>query len=400
MLNLVRRTAGPLVLSHLLGALQKQGAMPVPQDEPRVRVEGPETQRILLLGGIVAGSWGVTSHALGMAGHLARMVHAITRRGVDIEVHSVLPGSVSQMTGELDGIRLSGFDAIVTLLGGVETRSLWSSRRWTRELRALLDRLALLAPDVPIVVVGVTHLPSELDVGPSIIRLVDRTTDELNSATRGLVAEFPDARFLIPRTPLPASGAELLPSYADGANAITPVLSRALVEHSRHRGLDAIGEQRRLSALDLLGILDSGFDHRYDRVAENARELLRASGAAITFIDRDRQYIKASSGLPSEDTSRWIAFCDTTIRGSAGFVVEDADEASGFGGHPWVVGAQKVRSYAGFPLAAPDGEAVGALCVVDTVPRHFTELDLSLLRHLAGRLQLLLWSDGDPATRR
>ena len=374
--------------------------MPVPEDEPRVLVDGPETQSVLLLGGIVAGSWGVTSHALGMAGHLGRMVHAMTRRGVDIEVRSVLPGSVSQVTGELDRIPLSRFDAIVTFVGGVETRSLWSSARWTRDMLALLDRLALLAPEVPVVVVGVTHLPDSLDVSRLLIRLVDRTTDALNAATRELVAEFPNVRFMIPRIPLPASGVDLLPSYADAANAITPVLTQLLVDRPRHRGLDSAGEQRRLSALDLLGILDSGFDNRYDRIAENARELLHASGAAITFIDKDRQYIKASSGLPAEDTSRWIAFCDTTIRGTAGFVVEDADEASGFGGHPWVIGAQKVRSYAGFPLAAPSGEAVGALCIVDTVPRRFTELDLSLLRYLAGRLQLLLWSDGEPATVR
>ena len=394
-----RRVAGPFVLARLMRALEANGAMPTPTDEPRVRVEGPATQRVLLLGGVVAGSHGVVSHELGMAGHLARLVHAVTGRGLDVEVASRLPGSARQFVQELDGIPLGGFDAIVTFLGGVGTRSLHSESRWRRDFGGLLDRLADGAPGVPILVVGVAELPPELPVPPSLMAMVNRSTARLNAVTEQLVAERPGTRYVPLRIPVPAAGDELLPSYAAAADAITPALAALLLRDPpvTVRPADPVVEVRRQKALDLLGTLDSGSDARYERVADHARALLQASGAAITFIDRDRQYIKAATGLPPEDTSRWLAFCDSTIRTGAGFVVEETTEESGFAGHPWVVGAERVRSYAGYALRAPGGEAVGAICVVDTVPRRYTELDLSLLRHLARRLQLLLWSNADPA---
>ena len=393
---LAHRVAGPFVLARLMRALRAKGEMPVPLDAPRVRVEGPATQRVLLLGGIVAGSHGVTSHQVGMAGHLARMVHAVTGRGLEIEVESFLPGSARQLTGELDRIPLDRFDAIVTFVGGVETRSLSSQAQWRHEMGGMLDRLVQLAPATPLIVVGVTRLPP-LRVPPALMKIVDRSTDRLNAVTEELVSRLPDAHYVALRVPLPAAGAELLPSYADGANAITPTLAAVLLRSPPLlvQRADPAAEERRQGALDLLGILDTGFDARYERVANHARALLEASGAAITFIDRDRQYIKAATGLPTDDTSRWLAFCDSTIRAGAGFVVEEATEASGFAGHPWVVGMERVRSYAGYALRAPTGEAVGAVCVVDTVPRRFTELDLSLLANLALRLQSLLWADAD-----
>ena len=152
-----------------LRALEGQGTMPVPRDEPRVRIDGPDAERVLLLGGVLAGSHGVVSHEFGMAGHLARMVHALTGRGVEIEVASFLPGSAHQLTSELDGIVLKGFDAIVAFVGGVEARSLWSDDRWRHDLDAMLSRLTTLAPSVPVVVVVLTQLPTSTNI-PAVLR--------------------------------------------------------------------------------------------------------------------------------------------------------------------------------------------------------------------------------------
>jgi GAF domain-containing protein len=50
-----------------------------------------------------------------------------------------------------------------------------------------------------------------------------------------------------------------------------------------------------------------------------------------------------------------------------------------------------VRFYAGYPLEAPDGRRVGALCIVDTSPRSFSKREAALLRGLTLRVQHELW---------
>jgi GAF domain-containing protein len=59
-----------------------------------------------------------------------------------------------------------------------------------------------------------------------------------------------------------------------------------------------------------------------------------------------------------------------------------------------MVGTQQVRFYAGYPIEAPNGQRVGALCIVDTKPRRFSRKEAELLRELALRVQTLLW-DGE-----
>ena len=384
-----------------LSALEGQGTMPVPRDEPRVRIDGADAQRVLLLGGVLAGSHGVVSHQSGMAGHLVRMVHALSHRGVEIEVASFLPGSARQLTSELDGIVLQGFDAIVAVVGGFEARSLWSEGRWRHDLDAMLNRLVTLAPSVPVVVVVLTQQPTSTNI-PRVLRaLVNRSYDRLNAVTKTLVDAVPGYRLVRLRVTLPQAGESLHMSYAEAAEAIIPALSEVLLYSPlvTSRPPDRLGEARRQGALDLTGILDSGSDARYDRIAVNARALLGASGAAVTFIDHERRYVKAAVGLPTGDISRLLSFCDSTIRAGAGFVVEDIMGPSEFAGHPWVVGTEQVRSYAGYAVRSPGGDAVGAICVVDSVPRSFTEADLSSLRHLAKQLELLLWSGAEAARR-
>ena len=55
-----------------------------------------------------------------------------------------------------------------------------------------------------------------------------------------------------------------------------------------------------------------------------------------------------------------------------------------------MVAEGRVRFYAGYPVEAPNGMRVGALCLTDPVPRAFSRADEALLRELALRVQALL----------
>ncbi|GAB6986756.1 hypothetical protein JCM10369A_32810 [Nocardioides pyridinolyticus] len=64
-------------------------------------------------------------------------------------------------------------------------------------------------------------------------------------------------------------------------------------------------------------------------------------------------------------------------------MVSDARTDSRFAANPLVTGDPNIRFYAGQPLAAPTGERLGAICLVDDRPRDLTDDQIDLLRLLA-----------------
>ncbi|MEN0085397.1 MAG: GAF domain-containing SpoIIE family protein phosphatase [Leifsonia sp.] len=141
-------------------------------------------------------------------------------------------------------------------------------------------------------------------------------------------------------------------------------------------------EAARQRALSGLGVLDSGPEARFDRITRLAQQLFGVPMVSITLLDKDRQWRKSHIGLTSE-APREKAFCDVTVRQDAALIVDDASVDDRFADNPFVVGDPHLRFYAGEPLHAPGGEAVGTLCVLDTVPHTLTLQQERVLRDLA-----------------
>jgi diguanylate cyclase (GGDEF)-like protein/PAS domain S-box-containing protein len=149
-------------------------------------------------------------------------------------------------------------------------------------------------------------------------------------------------------------------------------------------------ERRRLEFLLSLDVLDTDPEEAFDRIVESAASLCDTPIAAITLLDERRQWFKSSIGLDVKQTERSVAFCNQTIRGSQPFVVTNAAEHSLFADNPLVVGPPGLRFYAGCPLISRNGYAVGALAVMDTVPRTLDETRIRMLRMLADQIMVLL----------
>lgn len=142
-------------------------------------------------------------------------------------------------------------------------------------------------------------------------------------------------------------------------------------------------EEYRLSTLHALGLLDTPPDERFDAITRTAATLFGTPISLVSLVDAKRQWFKSRVGLNAAETPRDISFCGHAILGSGVFVVEDVLQDTRFHNNPLVTGEPFVRFYAGKPLAAPDGQRIGTLCVIDRISRTFTAEQRDLLDQLA-----------------
>jgi hypothetical protein len=143
-------------------------------------------------------------------------------------------------------------------------------------------------------------------------------------------------------------------------------------------------EEARLQALYRLDILDTPREERFDRLTQLAARVLDAPIAAITLVDRHRQWFKSTFGLNIKETPRDESFCAHAVYGGEPMVVPDARLDPRFADNPQVANAPYVRFYAGHPLVLSDGSCIGTLCIIDTRPRDLDNAAMEQLKSLAG----------------
>jgi len=142
-------------------------------------------------------------------------------------------------------------------------------------------------------------------------------------------------------------------------------------------------EERRVALVRRLGLLDTPPEERFDVFTRLAASVTGAPVSTISLIDEQRVWFKSSRGLPEgvREVPRDIAACALMAETQDEMIViPDATLDARVASSPLVTGDFGMRFYAGAPLRAPGGEVLGALCVIDRVPR---EPDPALLQTLA-----------------
>jgi diguanylate cyclase len=143
-------------------------------------------------------------------------------------------------------------------------------------------------------------------------------------------------------------------------------------------------EATRLATLAELRVLDTLPEQVYDDLVQLAAQICGVPIALVSLVDVQRQWFKARLGLAPNETHRELAFCSHAIAaGEPVFVVGDAAEDPRFSTNALVTGDPHIRFYAGAPIVMPGGQAMGTVCVIDTVPRALTPAQLGALQALA-----------------
>ncbi len=171
-------------------------------------------------------------------------------------------------------------------------------------------------------------------------------------------------------TPVPAGSAP------DSSPVPPPAKGAGRVRLHRH-------EADRVASLLSYGVLDTAPAECFDGLTRLAAQLCATPIAVISLIDTDRQWNLSGHGVADTGVPRWESICSDAVASGAPLVITDLRGLPRYTDLPGVVASDGIRAYAGIPLIGRDGLPLGALCVLDRVPRVFTAPELRGLRDLA-----------------
>ena len=142
-------------------------------------------------------------------------------------------------------------------------------------------------------------------------------------------------------------------------------------------------ETLRQRSLDSHELLDTPADPYLDTLVRVVREVFAVKTVLVSLIDHDRQWFKARLGLDAAETPRSISFCGHAILAAQPLIIEDTFSDPRFLDNPLVTQTPHIRFYAGQPLFAEDGQALGTLCLIDSTPRQMSDQQLRLFIDMA-----------------
>ena len=141
-------------------------------------------------------------------------------------------------------------------------------------------------------------------------------------------------------------------------------------------------EAGRIEALLQYRILDTQSEQEFDDITRLASFICGTPMAVMTLVDTDRQWFKSKIGLEASETPRSIGFCNHAIQQPDPMIIPDATLDPRFVNNPLVTSDPNIRFYAGIPLINNEGYGLGALCVLDDIPRQLASQQIEALNIL------------------
>lgn len=146
----------------------------------------------------------------------------------------------------------------------------------------------------------------------------------------------------------------------------------------------------RLTEISRYDFTDPRLRAALDAIATRTAELLEQPISLITILLDNAQIFIGSHGLqgwPGEvggTPAEW-SFCARMVETHQPYAIGDATHDPRQHDNPLVT-MDGIRSYAGAPLIAEEGQVIGGHCVLGAAEHRFTEEDIAYLRGAADRI--------------
>lgn len=149
-----------------------------------------------------------------------------------------------------------------------------------------------------------------------------------------------------------------------------------------------VREQQRIEILKNLNLLEAETIPVFDEATQTAARFLDAPICVLSLMVDDSVWFKSAVGLSNlglmnqlastRKMSREEAFCTYATDSQQNVVINDTLSEPAFAGST-LVQHYGIRAYLGTPLLTAEGQCIGALAVMDLVPRQFTNRDIEFL---------------------
>jgi GAF domain-containing protein len=143
-------------------------------------------------------------------------------------------------------------------------------------------------------------------------------------------------------------------------------------------------DDARLAAVRRYEILDAPADGAFDSIARAAATVCGTPIATVSIVDADRVWFAAGHGMDGvTQVGVEPGLCASAFIGDVPYVIHDAASDPRSLYHPLVRGRLGLRFYAAAPIVTADGHHLGTVAAIDHAPRQPTEMQTSMLAHLA-----------------
>ncbi|QHQ35738.1 histidine kinase dimerization/phosphoacceptor domain -containing protein [Algicella marina] len=149
-------------------------------------------------------------------------------------------------------------------------------------------------------------------------------------------------------------------------------------------------QKERLDALYEYEILETEREREFDEIVKLAAAACGTSISVINFIDAERQWFKAETGLGVRETPLATSLCSHVILENEFVEIHDTLLDPRMSDNPLCCGDSGLRFYAGALLKTTDGLPLGTLCVLDYEPKVLTPLQRDTIRVLASQVMAQL----------
>ncbi|PRD49601.1 GAF domain-containing protein [Phyllobacterium myrsinacearum] len=151
-------------------------------------------------------------------------------------------------------------------------------------------------------------------------------------------------------------------------------------------------DAHRLAALAEYDVLDTPSEPAFDNIVSLAKQICETPVALISLVAGDRQWFKARSGFETCETPLEQSVCAHALPTGSVLIIPDLTLDERTRNNTLVTGEPHIRFYAGAVLNTPSGEAIGTLCVIDSVPRPggLTDAQTEALQDLAEQVITIL----------